>query len=191
MANVKKTNENKKDTEKKTNITNLSTQSILMIIGGFLLIALVGIYIYKWQIVKTEEKYMNSYLINSGTINLEIKNLDEVNQIMTESPNEYFVLITYTGDKDTYELETGIKELIDKYKLSDSFYYLNVESIKTEDNYLTRINNAFNTDKIKKVPVILYYRNGEIVDVVTRDDSNCINAGDFQKLLDIYEYEGQ
>ena len=75
--------------------------------------------------------------------------------------------------------------------MSDSFYYLNIENIMDQDNYLTRLNNAFNTDKISTVPIILYYKNGELVNTVTRDDDNIINAGDFQKLLDIYEYEGQ
>ena len=60
-----------------------------------------------------------------------------------------------------------------------------------EDNYLNRLNNAFNTDKNKKVPIILYYKDGKIVDTVTRYDNNTINASDFQKLLDIYGYEGQ
>ena len=59
------------------------------------------------------------------------------------------------------------------------------------DNYLTRLNNAFNTDEISTVPIILYFKDGELIDTVTRDDDNVINAGDFQKLLDIYEYEGQ
>ena len=60
-----------------------------------------------------------------------------------------------------------------------------------QDNYITRINNAFNTDEIDKIPTILYYQDGELVYVVERDDDNMINSGDLQKLLDIYEYEGQ
>ena len=60
-----------------------------------------------------------------------------------------------------------------------------------EDNYLTRLNNAFETDKITKVPTILYYKDGKIIDVVRRNDNNIINASDFQKVLDIYEYEGK
>lgn len=191
MATEKKAQEEKKKEVKevKEAKSTISTQTILMIIGGALLIILLVIYIYRWQDVKDKEKYMNSYLLDSGTISLEIKNLDEVNQILSESPTEYFVLVTYTNDKDTYNLEKGLKDIIDNYKLSDSFYYLNIESIKEEDNYLTRINNAFNTDMIKAVPVILYYRDGEIVDTVRRNDDNCINAADFQKLLDIYDYE--
>ena len=59
-----------------------------------------------------------------------------------------------------------------------------------EDNYINRLNNAFNTDKIKKVPVILYFKNGKVVDTVVRNDNNMINASDFQHLLDIYDYQG-
>ena len=55
------------------------------------------------------------------------------------------------------------------------------------------INNAFNTTEISEIPVILYYKNGSLVNdgIVQREDNNPINAGDFQKLLDIYEFEGQ
>ena len=128
-------------------------------------------------------------MLESGAVSLEIKNLDEVNQILTEAPTEYFILITYLNDEKNNELETGLKPIIDKYKLNDSFYYLNIDNIKDEDNYLTRLNNTFNTDKIKKVPIILYYRDGKIVDTVSRYDDNTINASDFQKLLDIYEID--
>lgn len=189
MAN-KQTNNKEEVKEVKNAKQKMSSKTILII--GLILLALIllGFYVYRWNQVKNEEKYMKSYLLDSGTVSLEIKNLEEVNQILTESPNEYFVLITYTGDKNTYDLEQDIKAIIDKYKLSDSFYYLNVENIKNEDNYLNRINNAFNTTTIKNVPIILYYKDGKIVDTVSRNDDNCINAGDFQKLLDIYEYEG-
>lgn len=186
---IKKTKEEAKQVAEAKH--RISRKNIYIIIGIIVVIALIGIYIYFWQDARNEERLSTSYLLSSDTISLEIKNLDEVSQILSESPTEYFVLITYTGDEDTYNLEEGIKPIIDDYKLSDSFYYLNIESIMQEDNYLTRLNNAFNTDKITTVPIILYYKDGTLVDTVTRDDDNVINAGDFQKLLDIYEYEGQ
>lgn len=187
-SNIRKEEKKEMQAAKQT----ISRKSILIIVGIVLILIIVGIYIYRWQKIKEEETWRTSYLISSGTINLEIKNLDEINQILLEAPpTEYFVLITYTGNEDTYNLEVDIKDIIDEYKLSDSFYYLNIENIMEQDNYLTRLNNAFNTDKISTVPIILYYKNGELVNTVTRDDDNIINAGDFQKLLDIYEYEGQ
>lgn len=207
MANTKKTNSNSiKSTKSKNTNLNVnkvelkevegakhifSQKNILIIVCIVLALILVIFYGYRVNKLKETDTLSKSYLLDSGTVSLEIKNLDEVNQILAESPTEYFVLISYTGNKDTYKLENGLKRILDKYKLNDSFYYLNVKSIMDEDNYLNRLNNGFNTDKIKKVPTILYYRNGKIVDVVTRNDNNIINAGDFQKLLDIYGYEGQ
>ena len=186
---IAKTKEETKQVEvAKQKVSRKRIVIILVIILAFILL---GLYIYRWQQVKDEERLSTSYLLSSGTVSLEIKNLDEVSQILSESPTEYFVLITYTGNEDAYDLETGIKPIIDDYKLSDSFYYLNIESIMDSDNYLTRLNNAFNTDEISTVPIILYFKDGELIDTVTRDDDNVINAGDFQKLLDIYEYEGQ
>lgn len=207
MANTKKTNSNSiKSTKSKNTNLNVnkvelkevegakhifSQKNILIIVCIVLALILVIFYGYRVNKLKETDTLSKSYLLDSGTVSLEIKNLDEVNQILAESPTEYFVLISYTGNKDTYKLENGLKIILDKYKLNDSFYYLNVKNIMDEDNYLNRLNNAFNTDKIKKVPTILYYKNGKIVDVVTRNDNNIINAGDFQKLLDIYGYEGQ
>ena len=132
-----------------------------------------------------------SYLLSTQTLSLEIKNLEEVNQILQEAPNEYFVLISYADDKDTYSLEKNLKSIIDNYSLSDRFYYYDATELIKTDNYLEQINNAFNTNLITKLPVILYYKDGNLKEVVLREDQNIINAGDFQKIIDIYEIEGQ
>lgn len=192
MATTKKPKEVKTKTEVTEEVEKQKNSRNLLIVACIALaLILLGVYIYKWKEVKNEEKLSKSYLLDTGTVSLEIKNLDEVEQILSESPTEYFVLISYTGNEDTYKLESGLKNIIDEYKLSDSFYYLNVENLIEEDNYLTRINDAFNTDVIKKVPIILYYKDGKIVDITSRADDNCINAGDFQKLLDTNDYKGQ
>lgn len=184
MANTKKNTNPKISKEEVKEVEGakhiFSQKNILIICAIILGLILVIFYGYRVNKVKETEKLSKSYLLE-----------DEVNQILAESPTEYFVLISYTNNKSTYSLENGLKRIIDKYKLNDSFYYLNVSDIMDEDNYLNRLNNAFNTDKIKKVPIILYYKDGKIVDTVTRYDNNTINASDFQKLLDIYGYEGQ
>ena len=185
----------KKDTKKEVTAKDKSlkdfftSKNIIIIITIFICLIIIGIFIFNIQKNKETNELTKSYLLESGAVSLEIKNLDEVNQILTEAPTEYFILITYLNDEKNNELETGLKPIIDKYKLNDSFYYLNIDNIKDEDNYLTRLNNTFNTDKIKKVPIILYYRDGKIVDTVSRYDDNTINASDFQKLLDIYEID--
>lgn len=191
MKNEKKEVKNKTEVKKESDTKQTIPSKSILIAGAIILVlVLLGFYISNVSKEKNLKKLSESYLLKSGTVSLEFKNLDEISPILSESPNEYFVLISYTKDEDTYNLEVGLKNIIDKYKLNDKFYYLNVESIMNEDNYINRINNAFNTDKIKKVPTILYYKDGSILDVVERYDNNPINASDFQKLLDIYGYVG-
>lgn len=173
------------------NNSKLVNKNFLIIIFVIFAIIILILYITKWQNIKNKEKIMNSYLISNKTTNLEIKSLEEVNQILTEVPTEYFVLISYTNNIDTYELEKNLKPIIDKYKLNDSFYYFNAKNLMSEENYIQKLNETFKTTKIKKIPVILYYKNNQLVDLAKRDDNNLLNAGDFQKLLDIYEIKEQ
>ena len=185
--------ENKKVENKETVLKQERLNKICLIAGIVVLVAvLVIFYFSRVNDARKAERISESYLISSGTLSLEIKNLEEVSQILSDAPSgDTFVLISYTKYQATYDLEKGLKSIIDDYDLADRFYYLNVSSIQSEDNYLERINNAFDTNLIQKVPTILYYNNGKLVDVVLRDDGNPINAGDFQKLLDIYDFEGR
>ncbi len=186
-AKKKEKKEEEKVTKKKKTLTNEQLNKYTLIAGIIGLIIVLGVF-YFMRVFDAQRatKISESYLLSSQTISLEIKNLEEVSSILKEAPSEYFVLINYTKNQDTYNLEKGLKPLIDNYNLADHFYYLDVSSIKDEDNYIERINNAFDTDKIDKIPTILYYRNNKLVDIVKRVDNNPINAGDFQKLLDIY-----
>lgn len=191
MANIKKEIDITESKGLESTKKIMTPKTIGIIVCVALAIILVFVYIYVWGANKNKAKLDKSYLLDTQTISLEIKNLDEINQILAEAPTEYFILVSYTGANDVYNLENGLKKIIDDYKLNDSFYYLDITDIKNDDNYLARINNAFNTDKIKKVPVILYYKDGKLVDIVSRLDDNCIKAADFQKLLDQNDFEDQ
>lgn len=186
MAKVPKTEvKEKKFTQEQLN-------KFCLIAGIVVLVAvLIIFYFSKVNSARRAERIGESYLLSTQTLSLEIKNLAEVAQIQQEAPSDYFVLISYTKNQATYDLEKGLKPLIDNYSLSDHFYYLDVTNIREEDNYLATINNAFNTDLITAVPIILYYHDGKLEDVVLREDGNPINAGDFQKLIDIYDIQGQ
>lgn len=184
---------NKKVVKTDTDAVNITKEKmnrgLAIAAAVVLVIVLVIFYFYRVHNVRLTERIQESYLLSNQTISLEIKNLNEVNQILKEAPDEYFVLISYTNSQDTYDLEKGLKNIIDTYALSDHFYYFNATSIMKESNYLDKLNTAFATDLIKTVPTILYYRDGKLTDTVTRVDKNPINAGDFQKLLDIYDIE--
>ena len=183
----KEVKNNKKVDVKKKEYT---TKDIIIACLIIIIVILLGIYIFKVTSNRNKGKIENSYLLSTGTVRLVIDDLDDVSQTLSEAPTEYFVLITYTNDEATYNLENGLKKIIDDYKLNTSFFYLNIKDYMNDDDYLQKLNTTFNTDKITKVPIILYYKNGTLIDTVKRDDNNVINAGDFQRLLDIYEYEG-
>ena len=183
------TKENEKKEKIKLDVNKLKKiRNIVIIAAVVILVGSIGIY--KLHQKKETEKFKTSYLLKSGTVNLEIKNLSEVDQILSETAKDYFVFITYNDNKDTYSLEEGLKDIIDKYKLGDKFYYLNATELMNDDNFIANLNTTFKTDKITKIPTILYFSDKKLVDYVHRADGNCIKAGDFQKLIDIYEIEG-
>ena len=154
----------------KKNIYSLK-KTIYIALSIIILILLIW-YAYSWYKVKNLEKYYNSYLLNSNTVNLEIKDLNEVVQVLKESPNEYFILISYTGNEEVYKLEKKLKELIDNYNLKDEIYYVNITSIKNDDDLYDKINSTFNTKLINNIPAILYFKNNELVNVINYENTS-------------------
>lgn len=154
---------------------------VYSILIGIIIILLIW-YAYSWHVVKNQEKYINSYLISSNTINLEINDISEIVQVLRESPSEYFVLVSYTGDEKVFNLEKKLKTIIDNYNLKDEIYYVNITSIKDDDNFYEEINEAFNTKLISSVPTILYFKNNELEKVIP-SNGNAKMINEFEKVL--------
>lgn len=148
--------------------------TLLSIIGVVLLV----LYFGKWHQVKTEEKYLDSYLMTSKTINYELIDISEIDALI-ESPGEYFVYISYTEDKEIYNFEKNIKPIIDNYKLNENFYFLNTTKIKTQNNnykndIATKLN--INAEELDNIPVILYFKDKKLIGSATSQE-------DFEKLV--------
>lgn len=174
---------------KNTRYIPLKNYIILGLIGiGTILLV---VYIFSWYHAYEDNLYKESYLLKNNVITKEITSLSELKTVLKETPNEYFILINYTGNKDTYKLEKKLKKVIKKYELNDEFYYLNVTDIIKDDNYLDQINNALDLDgvKIKNVPTIIYVSDNTITqdNIISREDKKIMDVSDFQKLLDINE----
>lgn len=153
------------------------TAVYLGIILGAIFIVLYG---YKWHQVKEDEKYLQSYLISSNAISLEMNAIDDINSVLSETPNNYFIYISYTGDKDIYNFEKKLKPLIDDYNLQNSFYYLNITNIKENNkNYKNDIAKELKIDSknLHNIPVILYFKD----EILQHDGVTSIK--DFETLL--------
>ncbi len=134
----------------------------LLIIGVFIL----AWYLSSWYYLKKEERLSKSYLINSSTIEYEITDVSEIDQVLKESPSSYFVYISYTNDEKVYRFEKKLKKYIDNYNIKDSFYYLNITSYLEKEDLIDKLNKRFDTNEIKKVPCILYYENKILTKVI-------------------------
>ena len=149
-------------------------------------IVLLTWYGFAWYKVAKEKKVSVSYLIEEKVISKEITDLGEAIDVFSETPSSYFLYISYTGNEEIYNMEKKLESLINEYNINDSMYYLNVTNIKDDNNFLEQINTSLALEDVKltKVPTIVYFYEGKAVDIITREDNNIMNNGDFQKLLD-------
>lgn len=163
------------------------------VLAALIVVVIIGLtwYIFAWYKVFQENKVATSYLVQEKYISQEITDLSTVNDVFSEAPDSYFVYISYTGDEQIYNMEKTLKNLIKEYNLSDNLYYLNVTSIKDEANYMEKINTALGlTDrKVTKVPTILYFYEGELVEMTNTQSQSLMTESDFQKLIDISDIQ--
>lgn len=144
-------------------------------------------YAFSWYRVLKENKVSTSYLVKEKIVSKEITDLNEVNDVFLEAPSSYFVYISFTGNEDVYNMEKTLEPLIVEYNLNESLYYLNVTSIKNDKDMIDKVNKSLNlTDKkITKIPTVIYFKDGQAIDLIKTEDDNIMDLSDFQKLLDV------
>lgn len=181
----------KKKTVKKEEKRKIPLRNYLIAIGILVAAVLVTLYAFQLFNLYKEEKLAQSYLITNKIISHEISGLDEFKSVNTETPDDFFLFISYTGEQETYDLEVELENVIKDYNLSDYMYYLNVTDLMKNDDYLTKISKAIDVE-VKSVPIIIYYSNGEVVKegIISREDGTMLTAGDFAQYLDKYEIDG-
>ena len=180
---------NKKDVVTEKYINPKNYLYVLIILVGAILLTF---YIFKWYDVKKEERLMNSYLITSKTVGSSINDINSLKQIMQESPSSYFIYLGYTNDEYNYNLEKSLKRVIDKYKLNDIFYYVDVTDLKEKnENYINEIKDVLNIKELENIPAIIYVVDGKILDNNILDGVNGtkFKVDDLEELLDIYQFE--
>lgn len=112
--------------------------------------------------------------------------LDDLSNATTELVSDDFIVISYTGSKETRTLEKSIKKIILDNDLQNNFYYLDATDIMLEENYLDLLNKEFKLDKNNKIdalPAIVYYKNGKVVETLSSTNDKIISTSDFKQLL--------
>ncbi len=161
---------------------------VAIIIIWVIIISFMGYNLYgKHQKQLYEEGYFNR-----GTIDIQKTTLKELrDKINEESLANIFILFNYHGSEEQYKLEKDMADLIKEYRLQKNFYYVDLNNEKPEENCdaVCMINKELGTNLVTNATSVVYVRNKKVLDVAQREDKKLLEAADFAKILDIYEFE--
>ena len=149
---------------------------------------LIGVVVLTLSIVKICNA-INNENVNSGYINRFVSEIKykELDAYLVEPASNVFIYITYTGDELIYKMEKNMMKLINNYDLASNFIYVDVTEDMLKDQFIGDLNKKINhTIKINKLPIILYYKDGVLIDKI-ESGNTLFSVADFQKLLDNYE----
>ena len=180
--------------EKKGKVRKVPRKNYYIALFTFIGVILATFYIAKWYRVFNEEKIKQSYLVSNKVITNELKSISELEDVLSESPEEYFIYISYTNDPNVYEMEKDLKKVIKQYNLEDRIYYLNVTKIKDNQSLLIDdLNQALglNGEKITNIPTIVYFKDHNLVPggIIHKDYNSLMQSSDFEQLLEVLEVE--
>lgn len=183
VEEVKKVEETISKKEVYQPVTSINFMTVIAVLLGVVLVVLVLAKMYGG--VK-EIDYSESFLMKNNVVST-VKCSDIPNAI---TGSQSFIFITKSGSEEEYKLEKKLANIIKDYNLEDDFYIYhdnesNCGSVSTPESTLST--NLKLENGLESTPVILYYRDGVLTEVVKREDKAMINDGDFIKLLDMYE----
>ena len=153
---------------------------ILIIIGTIFLIFLINNIYKNYLNNKINKSYISKHVLNVKYNELE-------NTLIELNPDTY-LYISYTGNKEIYDFEVKFKKLLRDKELLDNVIYLNMDNeINENKDYIESLNDKLNLteNKVTNLPVIIYYKDGEAVEIIN-SDSVMLDTGKFVQLLDKY-----
>lgn len=171
---------------RKVPFTNYIVAAIIVV--WILIILALGFQLYN----KYQEKLYDEGYFYHENINIKKTSVEGIQKVIQESPEEIlFVFLNQIGEKANYELEKNLYSIMKEYGIQDNFYYIDV----TKENDLLNCNpncllyNSLGTTLIKNIPAVVYIKDRQVVDVAQREDKKVLEAADFVKLLDMYEFK--
>jgi len=181
---VKSTEELPKNELKKIPLSNYLIAAIIVV--WIFILAFLGYQLHKNH---QEKLYQEGYFYHHNT-SINKTSLDKISSVLANSQGSVFVLFNYRGSEDTYRLEEDLDQVIQDYHFNDQFYYVDLTEMMGKANCdLTCVVQSEFHVTLKNVPAILYYQDGNLVDIAQRDDQKVLEAADYVKLLDMYEFK--
>lgn len=177
--------ETRKTIKKVIPLSNYLIAAIILV--WIAIIAYVG---YELSRRHQENLYQEGYFIHE---NIDIKkiSLAEASTVAHDAKDAVFILFNYRGYEETYELEKELWRIMNDYHIEQNFYYVDLtdENGTLNCDMTCVLNTGLHVTNFKNVPAIAYYERGTLIDVAQREDKKVLEAADFVKLLDIYEFK--
>ena len=179
----------KKGNKKKIKLDN----NILVILGVFCAALLIVItlfnYYKKSQDVTYKAEWQNkSFLVSEGIANVSCDSLSNY----LDKDYMFVYVAESIGTEEEFNLEKKLKTMVNDYKLQDHFVLFqavgdNCGSIDDEGS--VKVQSLRLEKGLSKLPTIIYYKNGKVVDYIEREDEQMMSEQDFAQLLDKYEFK--
>ena len=109
----------------------------------------------------------------------------ELPTAVTELSSNSFIYLSYTGNKNIYELEKKIRRVIKQYEIEDSFLYVDCNNIINEKHTISNLNEVINIENIT-LPAIIYFEDNIPIDYID-SKKGLFEIDSFKELLNKYE----
>lgn len=161
----------------------IPTKNYVILIGIILLVITACFATYNLYNIYQEQKIKTSPLATKEILYEDLKNATK------EIDADTFLVISYTENEVVNEHERQIHKMLKKKDLLDNVMYLNVVDYMNNEGFIEELNGVIKLKdkmKIKELPAIVYYKDGQAVKTIDSKEQ-IINVADFEQLIDMYE----
>ena len=128
---------------------------------------------------KANRSYISKYV---SSINCK-----DLSNAMLELSGKNYLYLSYTGNKNIFELEKRIRKVLRQNDLEDNFIYVDCTNDVNEDNHVSNLKDLLIVGKKEiTLPAIIYFNDLKPIDYID-SQNGLIDSADFVQLLDQYE----
>ena len=133
---------------------------------------------------------MSKHRLNSEYLAKHVStiNYNELQNALIELSGDTILYISFTGQKNTYDLDKGIRKIINNQELKDNVIYINMTDRMSKADYIKNLNELLGIENrpITTLPALVYFKDADLIDVIDSKDS-ILTVGEFSRLIEMYE----
>ena len=186
MTKNKKVVKKEKKVNKNTKERVVPFKNYLILL--FLCLATIGIVAFASIAYRRAESKKLETPVISGVIS-ELKKEDLDNYVVEN--DSFFLYIGAAADYNSREVETALIKYFDKRDIKNNTIFLNVSNENDLSSFYKDFNKKYvvnDYSKIENFPAFVIFKDGKVLDLVQRKDTQKLNIGDIDRVLDEYGY---